>query len=610
MVNITGLRAELLIKAKSLPQRSGCYLMKDIKGIVLYVGKAKNLKARVSSYFKSKAHSSLKTEHLVGQITDFDFMLTETEAEAFVLENNLIKKFSPKYNIRLRDDKTYPYIVINLENLFPRPIFTRKFKREKGIQTFGPFVQSFQVKEVLRSLMKIFGIRDCSWREFQQRKTPCMLYQMNQCSASCVQWVSEEDYQNDLNFIMGFFSGKAKATLKEITKRMQLAAAEENFEKAALIRDQQKIITNYIDQVAQQKNVELQNEDKNQNLDICAFSAKKEQIDIGLYQIRGGLLLGHQFFSCEGAQDDIPSVLFQFYQSLAGDFPDKLVIDLDKKRRDELAAGLMEYCKQNTLKHIKVQGPRNYSSLICLVQEYAKEKQKLRLDKKEKTLAGLQKLKEILRLKEVPERLECYDIAIWQGQSPTASQIVFTDQGLEKKLYRYYHLKELPEGNNDFEMIRQVMRRRLKKDNLPDVFVIDGGKGQVSAMKEVLMEFQLDRPVIGLAKAKDGKEERLVIPGRLNPYVLKQSPELMHILVSMRDEAHRFSRKLHHHQEKKRVFTSWIDQIKGVRKEDKKKILQLDEVNLNQTLKLDAEAIAQKLGISKASAKKLKDSFS
>jgi excinuclease ABC subunit C len=551
-------------KARLLPTKAGCYLMKNKAQQIIYVGKAKNLRSRVSSYFNNSPKNA-KTEILVSHIVDFDFIITETDAESFVLENNLIKKHSPKYNIRLKDDKSYPYVVINHNEPFPRLEFVRRVKRIKGVEVFGPYVTGSNIWQVLQILTKSFSLRDCKLSDFKTRKEPCLLYQMNQCSAPCVGKISDVEYNKELTLACDMFSGNGVKAIREIEKKMHEAAEAEEFERAALIRDNLSVLIEFANNF-KQSNAEI---DSEKNIDIVAFYKGEIEIDISIYMMRNGILLGHKNFNFSGldVEDDIEesvlNYLYQYYTSTYDSLPELIVTHLS----DE-ANLLLEEGMQPLLKNCRVRNAqKKYDSLLNLTRDHAFEQQRVRMTHEDSVYVGLNKLKDLLGLKERPVVLECYDVAIFQGSSPTASQIVFHDGKPDKKNYRYYHLTERAEGNNDFAMMRELIMRRSDNGNLPDVFIVDGGLGQVNVFKEALKELNIQIPVIGIAKSKvirtkEGfkseeikkSEERLIIPGRTNPYMLNQNRSLFKIIVQMRDEAHRFSRKLHHKEEHNRIF--------------------------------------------------------
>ncbi len=618
-------RIQLLEKAKTLPSIPGCYLLKKVSNDgefedILYVGKAKNLKSRVSSYFNNSPKSP-KTEILVNHVNNFDFIITDNESEAFVLENNLIKKHYPKYNIRLKDDKSYPYVSIDLNEPFSRPIYTRRPNRSKKVKLFGPFTTGSNISQVVRILMKSFMLRDCTLAEFNRRKRPCLLYEINQCSAPCVGKISEKDYHQDLNFVINFFEGKSKKALNELEKRMHDAAAHEHFELAASIRDNLSILKEFCAGSFEQ-NVEMNND---KNLDVISYFVGELEIDISCYMIRNGIVLGHKNFHFQKGDSDFEneeifmSFLYQYYTTTKELSPDEIVIGINDENISLLSDALSKVLEIK----IKISSPgKKFASIFALTSEHAKEHQRFRNKNEDSPWVGLNKLRELLGLKETPKLLECYDVAIWQGSSPTASQIVF-DEGIpDKKHYRYYSLEEREEGNNDFEMMKEVLSRRLKKGKLPDVFIVDGGKGQVNSFLEVLKDFSLDIPVVGIAKERSGKhqsfrdtsvtrsEERLIIPNRLNPYILKRCPSLMRIVVSMRDEAHRFSRKLHHKKEKDRIFSSWFDDIEGVGPKTLEKIQSRLDVNLDELKKLSIDDLMKKFEINESIAQKIKKKLS
>lgn len=558
--------------------------MKDKNGRVIYVGKAKKLKSRVISYF-NKSAKGLKTEYMVGHVESFEFIITRSDAESFVLENNLIKEHTPKYNIRLRDDKSYPYVQINWNEPFPRIEYVRRPKKAKGMELFGPYPTGSNISMIMRVLTKSFGLRDCSLSEFKSRKTPCLLYQMKQCSAPCVRLIDEKQYEDLLNTAIGFFQGpiKAKRTIHRLEEKMNQYAENEEFEMAGIIRDHIALLEEFLQKSYDQKVESLQTD---KNIDVWSYWNGDEEVDITIYMIRAGLLLGHKNFNfvkgevIEEIDQEILSKIVQYYADPEEVTPEMVVLDFEE---DEIGA-MSEALK--TFGVEKVQGlSKKYYPLIEMSRKHAEETQRVRMANLDSVFMGLNKLKELLNLKERPRILECYDVAIWQGLSPTASQIVFEEGKADKRKYRYYHLEVLPEGNNDFAMMREVILRRIAHGELPDVLVIDGGVAQVNTVMAVLNEFKVELPVVGIAKSKDlttgnlratevvRSEERLVIPGRSNPYILTKCPPLFKIIVSMRDEAHRFSRKLHHKAESKRVLATWVDEVKGLGEEGKKKVL-------------------------------------
>ncbi|CBW25457.1 UvrABC system protein C [Halobacteriovorax marinus SJ] len=607
----------LLNKAKTLPNKPGCYLMKKAKGtdeIILYVGKAKNLRKRVSSYFNNSSKSP-KTEILVSHINDFDFIMTDTDSEAFVLENNLIKKHSPKYNIRLKDDKSYPYIIVNLNEDFPRLVYERRPSKKKGQLVFGPFVVGSNISEVLRVLTKSFNLRDCSLKEFNSRKEPCLLYQMKQCSAPCVDLINKSDYSKDLDLALSFFRGSGREGVLALEEKMFKYAELEQFERAALLRDNIEILKTFLEG-SKQTNAEISSSVK--NIDIVAYHVGEVEIDISLYMMREGVLLGHKNFhfpaiDCSDSYDDeVAQYIFQYYSSTFDKMPDRVITNFSNEINEVLSKAFEQ------VHEIKVKctgAGRKFNSLMKLTMDHAFEHQRVRILNEDSTYIGLNRLKDLLGLRERPVVLECYDIAIFQGKSPTASQIVFTDGRADKSKYRHFHLEERPEGNNDFAMMSEVINRRIKKGNLPDIFVVDGGIGQVNIFLGALKDHNVEVPVVGIAKSKVSKkstfkskevertDERLIIPGRSNPFQLSKCKSLFRILTQMRDEAHRFSRRLHHKEEKRKLISSWIDQVEGVGPITKKKIISRLDKSVSELKLMNERDIESYFEVSKKVAK-------
>ena len=603
---------QLLEKANHLPQGPGCYLMKDKNSRVIYVGKAKKLKSRVVSYF-NQSTKSVKTEYMVSHVEDFDFILTHSDAESFVLENNLIKEHSPKYNIRLRDDKSYPYILVNWDEDFPRLEYVRRPKKGKNKELFGPFPQGSNISMILRVLTKSFSLRDCSLTEFRARKNPCLLYQMKQCSAPCVGLIGKDDYAEDVKLALGLFQGKIKAnrTINKLKEKMMVLAENEEYEHAAIIRDHLQLLEDFVKQSFDQQ-VESLDDDK--NLDIWAFYEGPEEIDFSVYMIRSGMLLGQKNFSfvkgelIEEMDEEIIQKIWQYYEGSEELVPEMIIIDRENDDLEMLGTALKTKVKGRSKK---------YLPLLTMCRKHAEESQRIRISNEDSVYIGLRKLQELLNLKERPRLLECYDIAIWQGQSPAASQIVFEEGKPDKTRYRYYHMETRPEGNNDFAMMEEVISRRIPHGKLPDVFIVDGGVAQVNTVTAVMRQNNLDIPVVGIAKSRDlsrgdfkskevdRSEERLIIPGRSNPYILNKCPSLFKIVVSMRDEAHRFSRKLHHKAESKRTMTTWIDDIAGLGIESKKKILSNLTMGKDELREMNVTDLSNLFGLKTPQAKAL-----
>jgi len=611
--------SELLDKAKSLPNKPGCYLMKSSSGQIIYVGKAKNLKARVTSYF-NKSQKSPKTMILIARIKDFDFMLTNSDPESYVLENNLIKENKPRYNIRLKDDKSYPYLLADFNHDFAKLQYVRRPKKKSNTELFGPYPVGSNISEAIKMATKAYQLRDCSDYDFRTRKTPCILHQMHQCSAPCVGEISKTEYRNDLEDALDIFKGRRKSlsSLKKLELKMLEHAENEEYEQAAMLRDYIQKLESFLENSFDQS-VELNNE---KNIDVISYWNGEEELDISLYMIRSGNLLGHKSFHFSNSDlfnsidEEVGNFILQYYTQIDDVLADTIILDLESEIADNIEKALKK--THDGLKFKMISSTKKYQPLIDATKKHAQESQRVRIQNQESEFVGLNKLKDLLSLKERPKVLECYDIAIWQGKSPTASQIVFHDGKPDKKLYRYFHLQELPEGNNDFAMMKEVFERRLKHGNYPDVFVVDGGKAQVSTVKKVLDNLEIDIPVVGIAKSREiaknfqsskveKSDERLVIPNRSNPYILSKTPSLMRIIVQMRDEAHRFSRKLHHKKEKGRIITSWLDEVPGIGPKTRTKILQHLTLTKDELVKLNVKEISDHLGLEIRHARSIYD---
>jgi excinuclease ABC subunit C len=606
--------------ANNLPKKPGCYLFKNKFDEVIYVGKAKSLFSRVKSYFYNDHKDSPKTKVLVDKICDIEFQLAESEAEALILENNLIKKYLPKYNIRLRDDKSYPYVIIKKDSDFPRLEFRRRAKKDKGNYSFGPFVHGSNISSILRELNRSFALRDCSDYEFKSRKDPCLLYQMKQCSAPCVGLISESDYKVDLGLALSVLKGKGSQAISFLTKKMIHASDNELFEQAATIRDSIEVLNDFIEKHSLSVNIESS---LPESMDIISIYNDGVESDISITVIRKGVILGQKsfyFFSEDFGleyEDGFLNFCFQYYGNSLEDFPARLLLDISDENYKLITVAFNKYFDQK-IRIIKSQ-PK-WNKLLDLNKEQAYQSQRLRKLNKDHHFNALLKLKELLHFKEVPKHLECYDVAVWQGRSPTASQVVFRDGVADKQSYRHYHLKELPEGNNDYAMMKEVIDRRLKKGNYPDLLIVDGGKGQVGIVTRLLEERKVKIPVVGIAKSKtkssfrkskiNATSERLIIPGRKNGYELSQSMSLFRLITSMRDEAHRFSRRLHHSKEKKHHFSSFLDDIDGIGPKTKENILNRLDKPWSEYASMSVEELSKNFQIDQKKASGLSDKLS
>lgn len=567
---------ELKEKVSGFPQVPGVYLMKNIKDKVIYVGKAKSLRNRVKSYFGSQSDQSIKTKFLVSNITNIEYMLTKTEVEAFLLEASLIKKYRPRYNIRLKDDKAYPYIRLSIEQEFPRFYLARRVSSD-GAMYFGPYVSGLSVRETIRFLNKTFKIRDCTDSFFKSRSRPCISYQIGQCTAPCVKYVDQKSYGKDIDSCISFLKGKNSKILKELTDRMKASAQGEKFEQAARFRDSIQAI----EKIWERQTVVTINKDFDQ--DVIAFVGDERGTLVETMHIRGGRVIGTKphFLNRfdhnregEEVRDWLTSFINQFYSENI--IPDEIIlqVDLGVDLIKLLQAVFIE--RQNKKTRVTVATGQEGKKLLDLALTNARSHFKDATTKADQQARGLDLIQQKFGLKVLPRRMECFDISNFQGGENVASQVVFEDGLPSPSQYKRYKIKSF-EGANDFAAMKEVLTRRFKHTEWedPDLVVIDGGKGQLGMALEALKELgRLDVPVIGMAKERgEGTEERFFIPGRQNYVTFAKTSEALHILVGLRDEAHRFAITYHRKLRGERTLASVLDSIPGLGEKRKTALL-------------------------------------
>ncbi|MEO5969075.1 MAG: excinuclease ABC subunit UvrC [Bdellovibrionia bacterium] len=568
-------RSLLLEQAREAKTSPGIYLMKDLEGVVLYVGKAKSLKNRLLSYFQSPVHETPRIEMLVNRIERFDLILTETEAEALILEATLIKKYKPKFNIRLKDDKTYPYLKLQVEGRAPRLEWTRRVLRD-GARYFGPFPSAWSARQVMQLLNETFRLRDCSDNTFKHRSRPCILYQMGKCSGPCVGLVGDKDYRESVQEVIEVLEGKSDKLVQSLKKGMEDAASREEFEVAALYRDQIK----NLELITQTQGVfEAGNE---RDRDVVGIARREVESHGTLLRIRGGRLVAVQHYQLQNADPSMPvsqllfDFLSQYYLSLRAteqkaEAEGESVPQLkDVFPKEVLLPEAPEDCE--LLEKTLGLGVRVAESAVdTQLLNVAKTNAEYALEQSQKRTAGhgIQALEEVqdkLHLSKLPSRIECYDISNIQGEDAVASRVVFVDGAPDKNLYRRYKIRTV-EGSNDFAMMKEVLDRRFSRteEELPDLVVVDGGKGQLSQAVAILDELSVQGVgVVGLAKARVQSDfkatevkssfERIFIPNRKNPVSLLPHTRAYKLLTHVRDEAHRFAVTYHRVLRSKRTL--------------------------------------------------------
>lgn len=561
-------------KLKKLPKSPGCYIYKDADGNILYVGKAVVLRNRVRSYFQTSTKHGIRIERLVSKIRDLEWIVVDSELEALVLECNLIKQHRPPYNVRLRDDKSYPYITITNE-AFPRVLFTRKVRKD-GAQYFGPYSSSYSVRDTLQLLHKVFPLIPCgkSWSGRDEQR-PCLYYHLGRCLAPCAGLAKKADYAKIIEQVGHVLKGKEDFLVNNLKKEMEAAAEALDFETAAHIRDQ----LNAIEHTLQRQKV-LSNDRIDQ--DVIAVVKDDRGAAIQMLYIRNGKLIGQHQYMLDGAADVPPGEAVQEfvkqYYANAPEVPREILLPVEIEEMNIVQSWL----RQRKGSAVTLEVPNGGEKLRML--EMAANNAELALNafsaemeaKEEWAAEAMQQLQEELELPSLPMRIEGYDISNIQGTAPVGSMVVTENGEAAKGEYRRFKIKFLQETPNDFAMMNEVIMRRLRNyldgnekfEVLPDLFMIDGGKGQLGAALKARDDLGLSVPMVGLAK----KQEIIFVPTHKNldgSYSYREvvlpltSPGLM-LLRRLRDEAHRFALTFHRKIREKRMNGSSLDEIPGV----------------------------------------------
>jgi excinuclease ABC subunit C len=592
---------------RALPARPGVYLFKDKEGNVIYVGKAASLKSRVKSYFGSPSSLPSKIQRLVSNIHDFEFVVTDSEQEALILECNLIKKYTPRYNASLKDNKTFPYLKIDINEDWPVVCVTRRVQKD-GARYFGPFASAGSVRKTLRLIKRLFPYRSCSKRIDGKDKRPCLDYHIHQCLGPCVGAVNKEDYREVINQVVLFLQGKQELVLRELNARMKAAAQKLQFEKAALLRDQIDAIEEVIE--GQRIAVKLKGEK-----DVIGLAQDETLAYVELFSIRNNKLIGQDHFIMEGTQGDSPGQVMtgfvkQYYSS-ASYIPSLILL---QHPVDEPTI-LSEWLAQQRGSKVELQVPQRGArkKLVDMVAENAVRGLELAQIKETKTeviSSGLQELKSRLRLPRMPRRIECYDVSNIQGTLAVGSMIVLEKGWPKPAHYRRFRIKTIA-GADDYAMIQETLRRRFKRGLsgegtwgiIPDLVLIDGGRGQLNAALEVRQELGLDSiPMASLAK----ENEDVFIPGDPRPVRIAKDSPALHVLQRARDEAHRFAVGYHRKLRSKEVIISALDKIPGIG--PKRKTALLKKFGSIPAIKqASMEELNQTEGITSALAKKVKE---
>lgn len=548
-------------KLKTLPSKSGVYIMRDKKGEVIYVGKAKILKNRVSQYFRH-SEKPIKVQTMVDNIDDFDYFITVSELDALALENNLIKKYQPFYNILLKDGKTFPYIKINLHDEFPKFEITRKIKKNDGAKYFGPYFAGIDPKAILETIQSAFKIRTCSHKFSSEKplKRECLNYSLGLCLAPCTKRVTREEYMVEIKKAINFLNGNDDEIEDILLEKMVTASNLENFERAIELRESLKM-------VAKLKQRVVANMPKDVDKDVIAYVTDGLSGVLNIMVIRGGKILGIQNITQTdmSEEDTIFNFIIQYYQNSLP--PHEIIVShkVDEKL-------LCEFLEKN-IKIISTPKGLNLT-LLNMAKENATEYLEKHLEKEKleynSTIGALKSLQEKLHLKNLPKRMECYDISHISGTNKVASMVVFKDGKPYKKDYRKFKVKTV-KGSNDFASLQETLERRFKRlqnldgesfKEMPDLIVIDGGKGQLSSTYEILKEFHLEDKIEMISLAK--KLEEVFTVGHSNPVILKYGSAELKLLQRIRDEAHRFAITFHRQTRTKAQTETELQNIPGL----------------------------------------------
>jgi excinuclease ABC subunit C len=600
-----------------LPDRPGVYLMKGTRGDVLYVGKAQSLRSRVRSYWQK--HGGYGEVHrireVIDRVADVEYTLTDSVSEALLLEANLIKRYRPRFNVRLKDDKSYPYIKITLGDDFPRIERTRKLLND-GSRYFGPYASASSVDESMNLVRRLFPFRTCTIdiRDGQRAlQRPCLLYHIKRCQGPCIQAISKSDYRADVAQVELFLEGRQETLVRALGDEMAGAAEREDYERAAVLRDKIRAIERTMES---QKMAAFARTE----LDLVGLARQDSQAAVQLFAIRNGKLIGRDVYLLDAARDAgddevIEGFLLQYY-TRATSVPSQVFIPSRLSETADVEAFLAARRGGPVHLHVPQRGEKR--ELMALATRNASEtlarEQARWLADQGKTLVALEELAEALGVPGPPLRIECYDISNFQGRESVGSMVVFEDGKPRSGEYRRFRIRSVT-GSNDFASHQEVLRRRFRRATageegneeerrwkLPDLVIVDGGKGQVSAAKEVLDELGLhDLPLAGLAKER----EELFLPGRADPVLLPATSSALYLVQRIRDEAHRFAIAYHRDLRSKASVRSAFDDLAGVGPKRRQALLRVFG-SVKRVREAPVEQIAAVPGISRALAEKIK----
>ncbi|MFW6075799.1 MAG: excinuclease ABC subunit UvrC [Chloroflexota bacterium] len=552
----------------ALPPKPGVYLFKDQRGQVIYVGKASSLRHRVRSYFQSRRHLDPKTRELVSHIADFDVIRTGTSAEALILENELVKRYQPRFNVMLRDGKTYPYIRITNEE-WPRVFSTRRIVHD-GSRYFGPFTSAGSVHKTLDLLKRLFPYRPCDIEITGNADRPCLYFHIGRCLGPCIGAADHDEYMRAVEGVELFLTGRADELIPRMREEMEEAAENLEFERAAKLRDE----LSAIEHVLERQNIVSARGADSDVLAIAQTAGGDAGVQVAF--VRNGKMLGSEHFAMQGTriEDDPADILGSFvtqYYEDAAVVPAEIILQhqipdaediqqfLEKRRGRKVSLTVPQRGRKRKLVEMAAQ------SAADNLQQHS-----LRwLNNEQKLTAALSEIADSLLLPGVPRRIECYDISTLQGTNTVGSMVVFEDGKPAKKEYRRFAIRDV-DGQDDFAAMREVVSRRFKRAlaeeateswrSMPDLVIIDGGKGQLNAARSAIRELEVDVPVVGLAK----ENEELFLPDQPAPVILPRDSQALYLVQRIRDEAHRFAVTYQRQKRSRRAFRSELDDLRGV----------------------------------------------
>jgi excinuclease ABC subunit C len=608
---------ELKATLASLPDRPGVYLMKDARGVVLYVGKAQSLRSRVRQYWQQGRGSAapLRIESALDRVADVEITLTDTVSEALLLEANLVKRYQPRFNVRLKDDKSYPFIKVTLAEEFPRIERTRRLP-DDGSRYFGPYASASSVDEAMNLIRRLFPFRTCTIEIREGRRAlarPCLLYHIKRCQGPCIEAIDRDAYRRDIEQVMLFLEGRQERVRGALVAEMDSASEALEFERAAALRDKVRAIERTMES---QKMAGF----ARRELDVLGFARSGTEAAVQLFAIREGKTVSRDIFllenAAEGSDDDALAAFLKQYYARAASIPPRSLVPWRPAEADDLEAFLASRAGRRVALAVPQRGEgrqllelASRNAAAMLAREQAK-----RLADEGRSLAALEGLAEALSLPAPPMRIECYDISTIQGTATVGSMVVFEEGRPRTGEYRRFRIRTV-QGQDDFASHREVLRRRFRRAlepeegsaeelrwRMPDLVLIDGGRGQVSAARGVLDELGLhDLPVAGLAKER----EELFLPGRPAPVLLPPSSSALFLVQRLRDEAHRFAITYHRQLRGRAVTRSALDEVPGVGPARKRALLRV--FGSSKALRrASADEIAAVPGISRGLAERIR----